>query len=142
MDTCFLGLSKIKGDGRLKAQPMAGEPGARDPDEWCRTLKMGPLSYLDPGTSRPGHMIVRGREGGINEAHGRERQGCWNELMCLHLDSPRRKPCNGDSSATGAQKTLVGKQGNETGKGRRSMISVLSSRLPAAGTCMELWKTA
>lgn len=42
----------------------------------------------------------------------------------------------------GSQKTLVGKQGNETGKGRRSMISVLSSRLPAVGTCVELWKTA
>lgn len=98
---------------------MAGEPGARDPDKWCRTLKMGSLSYLDPGTSWPGYMIARVREGGINEAHGRERQGCWkslNEMMCLRLGSPRCKPCNRDSSATDLFSRIPENTGREAGK--------------------------
>lgn len=42
----------------------------------------------------------------------------------------------------GSQNTQVEKQGNETGKGKRSMKSVLFSKLPAVGTCGELWERA
>lgn len=63
-------------------------------------------------------------------------------MMRLCLGSPRCRPCNRDSSASdfleACQKALVGKQGNETGKGRRLMKSVLLSKLPAVGTCGEL----